>query len=136
MPNKYVAQRIKLFDAQLETPFTRADIQLLGLRHAGASYEASIFINNPNADLSTEPTLANGYAGCFFYLDMADMTKTVTITSPLRRLIDPAREFTVTFVADPMPYKSPDDGRPYLPEFNVDRENVLEFDQLRVVTYD
>ncbi len=54
MPNKYVAQRIKLFDAQLETPFTRADIQLLGLRHAGASYEASIFINNPNADLSTE----------------------------------------------------------------------------------
>ena len=64
------------------------------------------------------------------------MTKIVTVTKSVRRLVEADKAFTVTVVAEPRPYEPPDDDRAYLPEFGVDRENVLEFDRIRLVTYD
>ena len=160
MPNRYVSPPMKLSEGESET-FTRADLQLLGVRHGGASYEARIFVNNTDADQDTEPNPGNGYAGKFSifghggcygeegHCDVVErrpydprplhpltpLTKYVVITSVLRQALEQSDEFTITIVADPLDYTPPDDGLSYLPEFNVDRDNVLEFDQLRVLTY-
>src|SRR6476646_5818004 len=49
----------------LATGFVRADLVFDGLDHSGASFAARIFINNPDADASTELTTQNRYAGRF-----------------------------------------------------------------------
>jgi len=51
---------------QLPAQFSRADIEFIGIDHSGASYEARVYINNPNADANTPPTEANGYAGSYY----------------------------------------------------------------------
>ncbi len=53
--------RFRLED--LENDFERADIQLHGVDHYGASYEARIFLNNPKADAYTPTNASNRYAG-------------------------------------------------------------------------
>jgi hypothetical protein len=44
---------------------TRADLVLYGVDHAGPSYEARVFLNNPNADVNTARERDSGYAGSF-----------------------------------------------------------------------
>lgn len=51
---------------ELGTDFSRADVEFEGLDHSGSTYEGRIFVNNPDADDSTETTLENGYAGSYF----------------------------------------------------------------------
>jgi hypothetical protein len=43
----------------------RADLVFYGVDHSGASYEARVFLNNPNADADAERDAARGYAGSF-----------------------------------------------------------------------
>lgn len=50
----------------LPTDYERADLEFIGVEHGGASYEARVYVNNPNADASTQPTETNGYAGSFY----------------------------------------------------------------------
>jgi hypothetical protein len=45
--------------------FERADIVFDGVEHAGGSFEARVFLNNPGADASTPMTPEHGYAGSF-----------------------------------------------------------------------
>lgn len=45
--------------------FNRADLVFEGVDHAGPSYEARIFLNNPSANADTPRTLDQGYAGSF-----------------------------------------------------------------------
>lgn len=47
------------------TEFRRADLVFYGVDHTGPTYEARIFVNNPDADLSTPVDAAQGYAGSF-----------------------------------------------------------------------
>lgn len=105
--------------------FPRADLIFLGVDHSGPSYEARIFFNNPQADISTALDLEQGYAGSFMvfghgacygeeghcdprseYHDVFDLrpphpltpiTRTVIVTEALRRL--ETEELTVTVVA-------------------------------------
>jgi hypothetical protein len=46
--------------------YVRADIEFIGVEHAGASFEARVYVNNPSATVATETTEANGYAGSFY----------------------------------------------------------------------
>ena len=118
MPNIFVSPPMRLVYGQLETPLARADLQLMGLRHGGASYEGRIFNNNISADQSTEPTLDNGYAGHFFVFGhggcfgdpgpcdiverrpfdprpphpLTPMTKTVPITGALKHIFNSGLE--------------------------------------------
>lgn len=48
----------------LDRDFYRADIEFHGVDHAGASYQARIFLNKPDADENT-PRNIPAYAGCF-----------------------------------------------------------------------
>jgi hypothetical protein len=45
--------------------FKRADLVFEGVDHAGPSYEARVFLNNPNATAETPRTPGEGYAGSF-----------------------------------------------------------------------
>ncbi|HMH42284.1 MAG TPA: hypothetical protein VK557_02265 [Pyrinomonadaceae bacterium] len=51
---------------QLPTDYQRADLEFIGVDHSGASYEARVYVNNPNANANTQTTPANGYAGSFY----------------------------------------------------------------------
>ena len=58
------AKTVKL--ESLPTDYARADLEFIGVDHAGASYEGRVYVNNPNADASTSPNETNGYAGSFY----------------------------------------------------------------------
>jgi hypothetical protein len=50
----------------LPAEYVRADLEFIGVQHAGASYEARVYVNNPGADADTQPSEGNGYAGSFY----------------------------------------------------------------------
>jgi len=50
----------------MPSEYVRADIEFIGVQHAGASYEARVFVNNPNANAETQLIQGNGYAGSFY----------------------------------------------------------------------
>jgi hypothetical protein len=50
----------------LDPDFYRADIEFLGVDHSGSSYEARIYLNNPDADPRTDRSAESGFAGCYF----------------------------------------------------------------------
>ena len=63
--NSYTSQPISTADIPFED-VSRVDIAFEGVDHSGASFEGRVFLNNPEADESTEPSPENGYAGSFF----------------------------------------------------------------------
>ena len=110
-----------------EASFTRADVVFTGLDHAQGSYEVRLFLNNPSADATTPRTSEGGYAGRLHVLGhggcygdtghcdvperehdptdlrgphpLTPMDTYVTITDPLRRLLDSGGSLqTVTLV--------------------------------------
>src|SRR5215213_2955245 len=62
----YVSDPIALDLESMENRFYRADLEIYGLEHGGASYEGRVFINNRNANQETPKTAENGYAGSFY----------------------------------------------------------------------
>jgi tyrosinase len=50
---------------ELDSTFSRADIEFEGVDHSGASYEGRVFLNNPGANANTPRAPENGYAGSF-----------------------------------------------------------------------
>ncbi len=77
--------------ADLPAEFSRADIEFIGIDHSGSSYEARVFVNNPDADANTPRTDASGYAGsynifghggCFGDLGHCDIHKKQDVFDP------------------------------------------------------
>lgn len=54
-----------LSTAMLDANVTRADIEFLGVDHAGSSYEGRVYVNNPDADETTEQSARAGYVGSY-----------------------------------------------------------------------
>ena len=50
----------------LRADYRRADVEVHGVDQAVPSYEARVFLNNPEAEATTEQTEAEGYLGSFF----------------------------------------------------------------------
>jgi len=135
-------------DLPIDTEDTyRADLVFYDVDHAGASYEARIFLNAPDADVDTprdHPNYAGsfhifGHGGCFGDVGHCDIpterdpfdlrpphqlipaSKTVVITDAFRRVVGPHdATMTVTVVAF-APGDTPND--------------VLQFDTIRLLTY-
>jgi hypothetical protein len=148
--NRYVSPTISL--ENIDQVFNRADIEFRGVDHSGASYEARIFLNNPEADEATERTAERGYAGSFHIFGhggcfgddighcevrgpqrrydprvehpLAPTLKVVRATDAIRKALDEGKEATVTVV----PIVT---GGTY----RNDLENVLKFERLRIVSY-
>ena len=64
IPVKYTSPPIEV-RLPADVPVSRADIEFEGVEHGGLSYEARVFLNNPDAGPETPPTADNGYAGSF-----------------------------------------------------------------------
>ena len=138
-------------DALSLRDMTRADVQFHGVRHSGASFEARVFVNKPDADEETDLSVDNGYAGAFRVFGhggcfgdaghcevhgepgrydprvahpLAPIEKLVTATEVLREAASEGGEVTVTVVPVITGLTE---------QCNV--ENVFRFDRLSIVTY-
>ncbi len=145
MVDRFVSPPI---DLPIDTEDTyRADLVFYDVDHSGASYEARIFLNVPDADADTprdHPNYAGsfhifGHGGCFGDVGHCDVpterdpfdlrpphqlvpaSKTVVITDAFKRIVGPHDEtMTVTVVAF-APGDTPND--------------VLQFATIRLLTY-
>ncbi len=63
-PKPFIAKPISLKTINLDS-ISRADLQFDGVDHAGASFAAYIFFDNPNATAATPRSIESGYAGKF-----------------------------------------------------------------------
>ncbi len=122
---RYVSESIDN-PAAGDHPFGRADLVFYGVDHSGPSFEARVFLNQPDADASADrddPSFAGsftvfGHGGCAgdaghcevptgppdpFDLRpqhaLTPQTKTVIVTDALRRVTDPALVITIVAVA-------------------------------------
>jgi tyrosinase len=151
MARKYTSQSLQLGASFREDQFYRADIEFHAIDHSGATFEARIFFNNPDATETTESTLENGYAGSFYIfghggcfgdaghcnprtglrnydkrrphpLTLTDAT--VTVTNALRTAARKGSELTVTVV-------------PVIMSANAlcDLEECLKFKNFNIVIY-
>ena len=136
--------------SKLDGEFTRADIEFLGIDHAGSSYEGRVFLNNPEADEQTPRTREVGYAGSYFIFGhggcLGDVghcevkprdafdprpghpltpgRKVLIATEALRQLL-PVSEISITVVplVRSVGPKSGDD------------ENLVKVNAIRIITY-
>ena len=145
MVDRFVSPPIDLPEDAADT--YRADLVFYDVDHSGASYEARIFINSPDADADTprdHPNYAGsfhifGHGGCYGDVGHCDVpterdpfdlrpphqlvpaSKTVVITDAFKRIVGPQdATMTVTVVAF-APGDTPND--------------VLQFDTIRLLTY-
>jgi hypothetical protein len=147
----HTAQAIKVDETPLSGEFNRADLEFHGLDHSSASYEARVFLNNPDANEDTPKTPENGYAGSFNIFGhggcfgdvghceihgeqraydprpshvLAPVKTVVTATDALQRAAAEGRDITVTVV-------------PVITGLTeqTDTEDVLNFDHISIVTY-
>jgi hypothetical protein len=132
-----------------EPDFARADLIFYGVDHSGPSFEARIFLNNPEANLRTPRDDASRYAGSFTVFGHAGcagdvghcdvpsepkdpfdrrpphaltpQTKTVIVTDALRKISDP--EITITVV----PVRPGAQGAEVVDALRFDRFSLLTY---------
>jgi len=63
--NTYTTKPVAIDFADPSHRLASADLEIMGVHHAEASYEGRVYFNNPKADASTPKTLEHGYAGSF-----------------------------------------------------------------------
>jgi hypothetical protein len=64
----YTSKPIELSPAMRRAGFKHAVLEFHKVDHSGASFQARVFFNNPEATEETPQTLENGYAGRFHIL--------------------------------------------------------------------
>lgn len=136
--------------SRLDAEFRRADIEFLGVDHAGSSYEGRVFLNNPEADAQTPRSPDNGFAGSYFIFGhggclgdvghcdlrprdpfdprpghpLTPARKVLIATEALRRVL-PGPQITVRIVPV-IRSVGPNSG---------DEEDLVKVDAIRIVTY-
>jgi tyrosinase len=145
-----VVTSLEIDTAALDREFSRADVELHGVDHAGASYEGRLFLNLPDATVDT-PYSDSHYAGSYFIFGhggclgdvghcdvkprrmydprrghpLARARKVVDATVPIRRALEAGGALTVTVV--PVIWSTtPHVGLP---------EDLVIYDEVRIVTY-
>jgi hypothetical protein len=148
--DRFTSAPIDLPAPSARTSFNRADLIFEGVDHSGRSYEARIFLDNPDAGPDTAMDAASGYAGSYTVFGhdgcvgeeghcdparrttdafdiraphpLEPVTKTVTITRALHATAGDT--MTVTVV-------------PVVPHADGTRaEDVLQFERIRLATYE
>ena len=153
--NKYTSKDIYLDVSKLERAFCRADIEIHNVDHSGSSYEGRMFLNNPDANESTELTLKDGYVGsyhifghggCFGGMGHCEIPsdrrrlfdhrpshhlrpqyKRIIITDALKELGKQSNKFNITILAVS-----------YGPSTNNGQspvQHVIKFDKIGIITY-
>src|SRR5438046_8592419 len=120
-PKRFAAkvhtEAVNLSKGDLPADIARADLVLIDTEHAGHTFEARVFLNNPNANADTPLTPEQGYAGTFHVLGhggcfgdaghcevndrgkapsdlrglhpLTPTRKDMIVTAPLKRLLEP-----------------------------------------------
>ena len=154
--NRYVSEPIAIpspYDAEDRADFSRADLEFYGIDHSGSSFEARVFLNNPDADETTPREEGSGYVGSFYVFGhggcfgdaghcdvpeeprspfdrrsphpLTPQKRTVVVTEAIKRLRDAASDgLTVTVV--PVASESPIGAE----------DDLLGFERLALITYD
>jgi hypothetical protein len=160
MPDRFISEPLEMPARARDADFVRADLQFHGVDHAGVSYEARIFLNRPDADLSTPLATDNdggyagsfhvfGHGGCFGDVGHCEVpsgprspydkrlphpltphTKSIIVTDALRRLRDHGDATTFTVTVVAAIYDT--SGLP----LGRDVAEPLLFDSISLVTYD
>ncbi|MCA1577362.1 MAG: hypothetical protein LC794_08370 [Acidobacteria bacterium] len=132
--------------------FVRADLEFIDVDHAGPSFEARVFVNNPGANISTPPMESYGFAGCFNVFGhggcfgdaghceihgrhednfdprpshpLIPMKKVVIATSAIRKALNERADIHVTVV-------------PIIKSWTEksDVNDILRFDHINLITY-
>lgn len=147
--SRYTSPEVRL--DTLDRDFARADIVFEDVDHSGASFEARVFLNNPDANENTEKALESGYAGSFHIFGhggcfgddenhcevrtrrpydprpahpLTPARKVVIATDAVRRALEQDDTATITVV-------------PILLSLTEksDTENVLKFKQVAIISY-
>jgi|tagenome__1003787_1003787.scaffolds.fasta_scaffold20814402_2 hypothetical protein len=150
----YTSKRLPLPRHESGVPLQRADLEFIGVRHDGPSYEGRIFLNAPEAGDRTPADPAEGFAGSFFIFghthcwgdpghcdvppgplhsydyrpphQLVPHRMVVEVTDAIQTLLEGrARSFTVTVV--PLVW---DEGE------QKEAKSALAFERLSLVTYD
>ena len=153
--DRYVSDPIAIpspQDADDGADFSRADLVFYGVDHSGSSFEARVFLNNPDADENTSQEADSGYAGSFYIFGhggcfgdvghcdvpeeprgpfdrrsphpLTPQKRTVVVTEPMKRLRETAGgDLTVTVV--PVASESPIGAE----------DDLLRFERLALITY-
>jgi hypothetical protein len=151
----FVSSVINFDITKLENDFRRADIEIHNVDHSGPSYEGRVFLNNPDADESTELTESNGYVGSYHIFghggcvgnlghcdilperrsydkrprqDLRPQYKRIIITDMLKKTGENTDKFTITIV--PVLYEN---------DITSDVRNekhIVKFDKIGIITYD
>jgi hypothetical protein len=147
---RYVSDPLRL-PPPTEPPFRRVDLELLGIEKSGHSFVLDMFVGNPTADQGTPHEITAGWAGtmpvfahgdCWGSQGHCDTPKepqspfdrrlphpltpanlSIEITDAVR-FLGPVQEVVVTILAQEA---DPD---------REEREQILRFRQLMLVTYD
>jgi len=132
--------------------FVRADLEFIDVDHAGPSFEARVFLNNPSANMNTPPQEAYGFAGCFNVFGhggcfgdtghcdvhekredsfdprlsnpLIPMKKVVIATSAIRKAINERADIHVTVVPIIKSWTEKTEG-----------DDILRFDHINLMTY-
>jgi len=113
---KFVSQPIRVDLEAANEGRAEAEIVFHGVDQSGPSYEARVFLNNPDADLHTPLTSKHGYAGSFHVYgyglwsageassctterSRTPMTRSLIATDAIRRALAAGPDVTVTVVA-------------------------------------
>ena len=149
--NTYTTKPVAIDFADASHRLSDADLEIIGVHHAEASYEGRIYFNNPKADASTPKTLEHGYAGSFYVFghggcfgdvghceingksdpfDLRDphpltpIDKRVSVTEALKYYARSNRPITITVV-------------PVVSAANelCDTKNVFHFKEMRFLSY-
>jgi tyrosinase len=147
--DRFTSQPIDLPAPSARATFNRADLIFEGVDHSGRSYEARIFLNNPDAGPDSPMDATSGYAGSYTVFGhegcvgeeghcdptrrttdafdiraphpLEPVTKTVPITRALRAT--GGETMTVTVV-------------PVVPHADGPKaEDLLHFERIRLATY-
>jgi tyrosinase len=148
VPNVFTSPALDV--SALDSGYNRADIEFIGVDHAGSSYEGRVFLNNPDADAQTPRAPDHRYAGSYFIFGhggclgdvghcdirsrdpydarpghpLTGARKVLIATDQLRDVLE-GKEVTVTIVpvVRSVGPKSGDD------------EEIVKLDAIRIVTY-
>jgi hypothetical protein len=155
--NRYRTSKVyrspkKVAVGTLPPMYSRADLEFIGVDHSGASYEARVYLNNPNADANTQATEENGYAGSFYILGhggcfgdaghcdihphqdnfdprpsspLEPIKKVVVATEAIKKAAAQGPHIGVTVVPVIMSWTE-----------KSEMTNVMKFDHINLITYD
>lgn len=60
-----ISHSVRLDLTHLESRFSRADLEFLGVDHSGPTFETRVFFNNAEADEDSPTTADTGFVGSF-----------------------------------------------------------------------